>query len=219
MQLRERMTERFGRAARRDDGVTLVELVIVVSLLTVVILAAYMLFDAVNVMTDRVEARVRAVDEARVAMDRVTQEVRQAQEISDGNGAFAIGGMNPRDMSFYSDVDHDGAPELVRYRVVGLTLKRTVAQPTFEVPPYTPYLSASAETTVASQLDATLAASGAVFEYYDRQDPPEMVTGGQVQLVSAARVHIIDGATVNRHSAYVDMETWVKVRSVNNEID
>jgi hypothetical protein len=32
-------------------------------------------------------------------------------------------------------------------------------------------------------------------------------------------LHIIDGATVNRRSAYVDMETWVKVRSVNNSID
>jgi prepilin-type N-terminal cleavage/methylation domain-containing protein len=219
MQHRDAMAQRFAVVTRRDEGVTLPELLIVISLLTVVIFTAYLLFDALNGMTDRVEARVRASDEVRLTMDRITREIRQAQEISNGAGAFPAGCMNPRDISFYSDVDHDGAPEVVRYRVVGTALKRTVAQPTNQVPPYTPYLTASQETTVTNLLDATLAASGAIFEYYDRQDPPQPVTGGQVHRVSAVRVHVIGGAVVNRRSAYCDMETWVKVRSVNNAID
>jgi type II secretory pathway component PulJ len=205
--------------AARDEGVTLPELVIVISLLTVVTFTAYLLFDAVSGMTDTVEARTTAADEARLVLDRVTREVRQAQEISAEAGAFPIGGAGPRDIQFYSDVNHDGAPELVRYWVVGRALKRSVAQPSLSVPPFAPYGTASQETTVARLLDATLASSGAVFEYYDRQDPPVQVASGQVHLVSAVRIHIIDGATVNRRTAYVDVETWVKVRSVNNSID
>jgi prepilin-type N-terminal cleavage/methylation domain-containing protein len=207
--------------AARDEGVTLTELVIVMSLLTVVVFAAYMLFDAVSGMTDRVEARSRAADEARLALDRITRELRQAQAIStEEPGAFAAAGMGPRDIQFYSDVDHDEAPELVRYRVVGTALKRSVAQPTNNVPPYTPFLTASAETTTASLLDAALASStGVIFSYYDGADPPQPVGSGLVQDISAVQVHLIDGARVGAITAYVDVETWVKVRAVNNEIE
>jgi prepilin-type N-terminal cleavage/methylation domain-containing protein len=202
------------RLAGRDEGVTLTELVIVMSLLSVVIIAAYLLFDAVNSMADVVDARSRATDQTRLAMDRIIREVRQGREISEGAGAFASMGAN--DVTFYSDIDHDDAPELVRYRLLGTKLLRSVRQPTTGVPPYEPFLAASAETTLASQMDT---ATTPIFAYYDRQDPPQPVASGQFGSISALEIHVRNGATVGRRTVYSDMLTWVKVRAVQNAIE
>jgi prepilin-type N-terminal cleavage/methylation domain-containing protein len=45
------------RIAREQAGVTLTELLIVISLLSVVVIASYLLFDSVSNMADFIEAR------------------------------------------------------------------------------------------------------------------------------------------------------------------
>jgi prepilin-type N-terminal cleavage/methylation domain-containing protein len=114
------------RIVREQEGVTLTELLIVISLLSVVVIAAYLLFDAVSGMADLVEAKSRATDQTKLAMERIIRELRQAQEIQDGGGAFAVN-LLPGDMSFYANVDRSSeAPELVRYRQNGVRLLRSV---------------------------------------------------------------------------------------------
>ncbi len=195
-----------------DRGVTLVELLIVVSLLSVIMVTAYLLQGSATTMSDQIEARATAYDESRTAVDRITRELRQAVEITDKGGAFSVA--QPRQMEFYSDVDNDGAPELVKYDVASNGLRRRVFEPTTLVAPFTYGSTESTSSIVIKVLDGSY---GNVFTYYDRLDPPGVATSSDQ--ASAVSLHLINSATVNGQTASVDVATWVKIRSILNSVD
>jgi prepilin-type N-terminal cleavage/methylation domain-containing protein len=207
---------RSGAMARRivrdQEGVTLTELLIVISLLSVVVIAAYLLFDAVSGMADLVEAKSRATDQTKLAMERIIRELRQAQEIQDGGGAFAAN-LLPTDMSFYANVDRSSeAPELVRYRQSGVRLLRSVRYATVQVPPYGTYLPATpTETVVLSMMDL------AITPVFAGLNTSETVTADKA-LISSVEIKLKNGATAGRRTSYCEMTTKVKVRSVQNAI-
>jgi hypothetical protein len=192
----------------------LAELIVVLSLLPVVIGAVYMLFFTTNRLSDQTQAQSQATEQTRPAVEEITNEVRQSAEIVEGQGVFCIA--EARRCAFYSDVDHDGTPELVTYRVSGQTLYRSVADATTPMPPYT-YGPAGPETAVVTGIDPNWTDS--VFAYYNDQDPATQVTAGDYADISALAIHIINTATVGGTTASVDVSTWVKIRSVFNSLD
>lgn len=200
-----------------DAGVTLSELMIVIALMTIVVFAAYMLLEAVQVMSAETEARSAASDQTRIAMDRITRELRQAQEVVEGAGGFDLN--LATDMRFFADIDGDSGPERIRYWVPtgGSVLLRTVEQPSSNTPPYVttanPWGTPSADMTICSLLDT----SAALFRYYDRSDA--IVATGTVHSISAVQVRLRNGATVSRRTAYVLMESWLTLRAVNSAVD
>ena len=148
-------------------------------------------------------------------MDQITRDLRQSVELTDKGGTFLVA--QPRPMEFYSAIDHDGAPELVTYRVQAPSLLRSVFEPTTQVAPYTYGSIAFSSVTVVKSLDGNW--NGNIFTYYDRQDPPQEVPPGHKEDVSAVALRLINGATLNKKTAFVDLSTWVKIRSVHNSID
>ncbi|MCE5191316.1 MAG: prepilin-type N-terminal cleavage/methylation domain-containing protein [Actinomycetia bacterium] len=203
-----------SRRIRSDEGFTLTEMLVVTLLMGMVLGLVYMVMGAVNSSADTLEAKTIAADENRVVMDRITRELRQAQEIVDGHGVFLRA--QPRQCAFYADVDHDGVPELIEYRVQGQTLYRSEARSTVSVPPYT-FGSPSPEVVVAGSLDSGF--TGNVFTYYDNEDPAHEVSSGHPEDISAVKLRLVSGKTVNRTTAFVDLSTWVKIRAVHNTID
>jgi len=203
------------RLLLRDcDGFTLTEMLVTLTLTGVVLSAAYLLLISVGTMADSVEARSVAAEEARLVFDRLTRELRQAQELSEGEGVFESA--QPRHCAFYSDLDHDGVPERVTYYVQGKSVYRAVAQATTVVPPFEYGPDGASELLVESLKGGW---NGNVFEYYTNENPPEKVPAGRPEDVSAVEVRLVNAATVNRKTAYVDSSTWVKIRSVHNTVD
>lgn len=200
------------RGVSSDAGVTLIELLVVVSLLSVVMATAYLLQGSASMMSDQIEARATAYDESRKAVDRITRELRQAVEITDQGGA--VERAQPPHIEFYSDVNNDGAPELVEYDGQTGSLVRSVFDPTTVVPPFTFHSSASTSSVVIESLG-----SDDIFTYYDRADPPHLIVPGHEEDVSAVSLHLINSATVNGSTASVDVATWVKIRSILNSVD
>jgi len=200
------------RCASSDRGVTLVELLVVVSLLSVVMATAYLLQGSASAMSDQIEARATAYEESRKAVDRITRELRQAVEITDKGGA--VERAQPPHIEFYSDVNNDGAPELVEYDGQTGSLVRTIFDPTTVVPPFTFHSSASTSSVVIESLG-----SHDIFTYYDRADPPHLIVPGHREDVSAVSLHLINSATVNGSTASVDVATWVKIRSILNSVN
>lgn len=201
------------RTLASDAGFTLTELLVVTMLMGMVLGLVFMVLGAVNAMADGLEARTIATDENRMVMDRVTRELRQAQEIVEGDGVFLRA--QPRQCAFYADVDHDGVPELIEYRVTGHTLYRSETSSTVAVPPYT-YGSPRSDVVITSVNGAW---SGNVFTYYDNQEPAQEVSSEHPEDVSAVELRLINAKTVNKKTAFVDLSTWVKIRSVYNTID
>jgi prepilin-type N-terminal cleavage/methylation domain-containing protein len=197
-----------------EDGYSLIELLMVLSLVGVILATAFMMLQSITGMADRVEARTIASEDARIVMDRLTREIRQAFEVEDNQGAFADA--QSRSCTFYTDLNRDGVPEMVTYRVQGKTLYRSEAVATSAMPPYG-FGAAGPEETIITSLDGGF--TGQVFTYYNSQDPPGEVSPDHPEEVSAVSVRVVNAATVNRKTAVVDLSTWVKVRAVHNTID
>ena len=88
-------------------------------------------------MNNLAMARSIASDQAQLAVDQMSRDLRQAQENVAEKGVFVTAEANQ--MRFTADLDHDTKPELVRYYVSGGSLLRTVALPTAgqTTPPFT----------------------------------------------------------------------------------
>ena len=216
------MTNALTRLIRDEEGMTLVELLVVCALLPIVLGSGYLLMQTGTRMSNESDARQQATDQSRNVLAMLTTEYRQAVEVKDNGGAFAVA--LPRECQFYSDVEHVPAapnvPELVRYRIVGTSLKRSVAYAT-SVSPQAPdgftYNAFSAETTVATGVPTSW--TGPAFTYYDAADPPAVVASADSENVSAVAIHLINSAVVGQNTVQVDLSTWVKIRSIHNSID
>jgi prepilin-type N-terminal cleavage/methylation domain-containing protein len=203
---------------RSDRGFTLNEMLVVMALMSVVTMAAYLLMSATTSMANDTEARQVATEDNRRLLDMLAREIRQAYEISDGGGAFAE--VSPRQCTFYTDVNRDGVPEKVRYRIEGHDVFRAQTTATSALPPYT-FGSLDSEQQVAKTVDA--AWSGDVFTYYGNtygaDGKPVQVGPTEPAKVSAVQIRLVNTAHAGERSATVDLSTWVKVRAVYSTID
>lgn len=195
-----------------ERGFTLSEMLVVTMLVGFVVGTGYFILNASISMRNGMDARAVAAREARVMADRLTLELRQAQEIEDGAGVFAIA--EPRRCVFYSDVDRDGVPERVSYRVVDQTVVRSQAKSLTEVPPYQWGPEGSEEVMISNLREGW---SGDVFTYYQRQHPATIAT--EKRFISAVELWVIGSSTIGGRTSDVDLSTWVKVRAVHSEVD
>lgn len=204
----------MDRRRASDEGMTLIELVIAMSLLLLVLSSAYLALGSSNKAANSMDARQQASEQNRTTMDRLTREMRQAVEILDSRGVFLTAG--GRACEFYSDVTRDSIPDLVSYRVSGGQLLRKVTLSTTSVPPYS-FTLVGAEVPVVLTVDP--AYTGDVFTYWDNRDPPVEVTGANIADISAVNIRVVAKSLVGQESSSIDLATWVKVRSVHNTID
>src|SRR5258708_1111835 len=109
------MSSLFRKIRAREEGFTLVELVIVTGLLMIVMTAILTAFSVVQTASVRESARSEESDSVRVAMERLTKEVRQAIDVRAGS------------TSSFLDIDTfvSGAETHVSYTASGTTLTRT----------------------------------------------------------------------------------------------
>ena len=61
--------------------------------------------------------------------------------------------------------------------------------------------------------------TGSVFEYYDGEDTPNVRDSSSGHQASAVELHLTNSDNVKNTEIWVDLSTWVKVRSVNNTLD
>ncbi|NTW29096.1 MAG: prepilin-type N-terminal cleavage/methylation domain-containing protein [Coriobacteriia bacterium] len=210
-----RWRERKGELGG-DAGFTLVELMIAVSLLSLVLATAYMVLNSVSSMSDRVSAREMAASSANLAIERMTRELRQAQELSTAEGAGVFRYNEPQRASFYIDLDHNGTPERVTYYVSGTTLYRTVAVATITYPGAGNFGADSAPTAVLSGLDPGWTPN--VFVYYDNSSVPAVVSSANPDEVSAVEITVVAQGRSGSITASATSTTWVRIRSVHNDI-
>gem|GEM_PF-2399387 len=206
------MTTRAITSRLRDDqGFTLTEMLVVTLLMTMVIGLMFLVFTAVNSWSNKVEARGVAAREARITVDRMARDMRQATEISSGEGAFLTA--RDRECEFYADIDHDNIPELVSYRVEdNRRINRTVRRSLTPVYPYEFSDEAEQVTTLIGRLE-----DGWKDDVFSYLDSDENVTW-EGSAVSAVDIHFRNEGISGPAVAVVDTRTLVKVRSTHGVI-
>jgi prepilin-type N-terminal cleavage/methylation domain-containing protein len=197
-----------------DDGFSLTELMVVLGIMVFIIGTAFMAFNAAGAMSDGIQAREQAATSSALALERVTAEMRQARQISDGSFAFKT--TAPDRAVFYVDLDHTGAPERVTYYVSGGALYRTQAQTTMIAPVDANYGPESTPQLIV-RLDPTWAT---VFAYYNNGSgdysaftAPVAVTSPD--LTTAVQITIKSKATVGVSTMTGQASSMVNIRSTD----
>lgn len=121
------------QAKSNSSGFTLVELLVAVSLLSMVLAAGYYLLTFSYQSYRHTVAQYEAEREARLVMLSMEKDIRKAKEtLISGivhNGAeVKDSGMQ---LDVYTDIDEDNVMELVQYKLVNNELKRGEAEPGF----------------------------------------------------------------------------------------
>lgn len=109
------MSSLFRRISAPEEGFTLLELVVVTTLLMIVITAILTSFEVVQKASVRESSRSEETDKVRLAMEQMTKEIRQAADVRAGSSASFL------------DVDTylNGVATHVSYTATGTTLNRT----------------------------------------------------------------------------------------------
>jgi type II secretory pathway pseudopilin PulG len=88
--------------------------------------------------------QAEAVSDARRAIERVVQTLRETDYAA--NGAYPLVAIGTSTVTFYADIDSEPQPERIRYFLDGTNLQRGVVEPTGDPADYT---GAETVTTVA----------------------------------------------------------------------
>jgi len=107
------------RKGKAKKGVTLVELLVAVALLSLIMVAFYTIFKGETKVYQRGEKRVEIIQNARVAFDRMVSEIRQAMPEVGGNPdvVFEIeGGLKSGTwITFYAPIDGTEGAEKIQF--------------------------------------------------------------------------------------------------------
>lgn len=144
----------------RRRGVTLVEILVVVGILMVIGGALATFQVDVFRQNNFIYHSLQGEQDARLVLKRLLAELRELAP-SD-TGAYAISLADKDKLTFYSDIDHDGLHERLRYFLSGLTLQRALLKPSGSPPDYV-----EANEQVSAVITNLTNPGSQVFSYYD----------------------------------------------------
>jgi type II secretory pathway component PulJ len=140
---------------------TLVELLVALAVFAVVMIAVGAFEANVFRYQGSVSGSFQTAQSAQTIMKTMLTELRRTAP--GANGAYAIVQVGSTTLSFFSDVDNNGATDQVSYTLMGSTLYRAVIKPTGSPPVYNLANQSTTTLMVAVRNGVVLP----VFQYYD----------------------------------------------------
>ncbi len=197
-----------------NKGFTLVETLLVVSILVMISFAFYAFQRDIFSLNESLSRNLTAQDEARRALKFMIYEIRVASPSS--LGSYALSQVATSSFVFYANIDDDSLKERVRYFVEDSTLKRGVIKPSGSPPTY------DLESEEFVDLVHNLAnGTTSVFSYYDEDydgttSPlSEPVDATLVRLVKI--FFIVDGG-VQGSTTPLTFTTQVQMRNLKDNL-
>jgi prepilin-type N-terminal cleavage/methylation domain-containing protein len=149
------------RTRRHQRGFTLTELLVGIALWSVFMLAVYGFYDSSLRTYSAHQNQSLAQDQARVAMNALTSQLRQT--VSPDNGITPpVVVLSPTEIEFYADMSRSinelvPKPEEFLYQITNGNLVRQIAQPVGASPPYSYGAFSSPDTLITSIANGTSA--------------------------------------------------------------
>lgn len=141
-------------------GFTLLEIVVVMGLVVIIGWLLSGVLKDIFYHNFLISRTLVTESQAKMAMSRLTSELRRAQVAS--TGAYPIEEASTSTLTFYSDLDNSGQRIRVRYFLDGQVFKKGTLEPTGE--PLTYNLADEKVIVIAENF---LATSSSIFTYYD----------------------------------------------------
>lgn len=196
----------------KNDGFTLVELLITVGIFTVATTAITSFAYYMYVKNNYIFQQAQAINEARKGIDSFVRELRESKNGEDGS--YILESANAQELIFYSDIDADEHIERVRYFLDGTDFKKGTVDPTG-----TPaqYILENEQIIVISQYVRNGALD--VFSYYNGDYPADTVNNpltmpAYLMEVKLAHLFLRINIDPNRAPDNFDLESDIQIRNL-----
>jgi prepilin-type N-terminal cleavage/methylation domain-containing protein len=183
------------RRASRDRGFTLIEMVTSVTVMVIVLSAAWLLLNASNDNLNRIDFGGQASEMNRAALAQFETDLGHAMQRPDGLSPVLDN--SPRRCAMLVDTNNDGFAELVVWSADDTqnVLQRSVTQalaPSLTLGSEADFASGNSTTTVEVTGLATAAESGspALFTYQDDASSPDATLTADIGLIT---IHLRNG--------------------------
>lgn len=168
---------------KKNNGFTLAEIVVVVGIFGIIVVLLSNFQRDVILNNKYAQDSLSSAQDARNVLRVMVKELRGASPGSDGSFAITTAATNT--ISFYSDIDGDGAKDKVRYYIATTTLIKGYIKPTGNPPVYT----SASEVFNTLAYNVKNATSSPLFEYYDNTYAG--TSSPLTQPVTVTSVHLI----------------------------
>jgi len=206
-----------------DRGFSLLELTVACALMGVLLAAAWMVMSAVGVMSDRISAGTFAAQESQTFEDTIGGELMQANNLkslagtstTNADARAAFYDVQPREIGFYADLNHNGRPERVEYFVSGGSLMRQQAIAANTTYPYSWATSSTAQAVITT-IDPTW--TGPIFIYYGAGNwpPTPISSASQAASTTAVTVQIQNTSASSGQTTSYAASSTVRVQSIGS---
>lgn len=193
-------------------GFTAIEMLMVVAIIGVLSVSIARFQTGVWSLGRSSQAGLNAADQARRILNPMADQIRAA--IPGATGAYDIESATATEIIFYSDINHDGLGERVRYFLSSGAIKSGVTYPSG-----TPSTYNTATETVRTLVSGVTSAT--VFSYYDANYTGSSsalsfpVTPSQVRLV---KISFTVDSDPNKPPAPFAIETQITLRNVKDNL-
>lgn len=213
------MRETFD-TLRREDGITIVELLVVCLIGFVVLSAAAGLTESSGRSSARVTDEVEVAQRARLGMDGVTRQLRSQVCLDPGTPPIAAG--TDKSITFYNDLDSspDFVPERQRisYSSAGDgTILRESWEATTTAPPWT-FESTPSSRTVLTHVGQLGDPAQPIFRYYSFEGSGALTTPLATKVAVDPDI-AGDAIPANSLAKVVRVEVAFEVRPTNGSFD
>ncbi len=195
----------------RHGGYTLIEMLVVVSL-TSIILIAIMRFMGAGVASYRATfLQTLANETARVQLKRMSHSIRSAWP-SD-TGAYPIIEAAPQRLVFYANADDDAETERIRYELVGTNLVRGVTQPVGDPLEYD-----TDDETVATLARFIRNGQDPVFSYYTSDYPDDTTPAETIADMTYVSFTLVIDADPDEDPSPITVQSQVQLRNLKTNL-
>ncbi len=195
---------------RREDGYTLVELLVAIAIILLIIPVLYASIETVYSSHARTIARAFALIEASHGVETIVRDVRAAVYAEDGS--LPLVSIGTSSLTLFADTDYDGRVERVRYFLASSTLSKGTIEPTST----SSYPTASETVTTVARGITNSASSSPLFRYYSATSSP-IVSASSSLLVRRIEVEVIAQARFRRELATTTLQSSASIRNLKDQ--
>jgi type II secretory pathway pseudopilin PulG len=200
---------------KQTTGFTLIETIVVLFIFILLLQGISTLFTDTLRTNTALTGNLNAQMEVRKAFASMVASIRSASPSS--NGAYTIDTASSTYFAYYSDIDHDGLKEKIRYFITNKTLKIGTIKPVGSPPVYTP-----ADEKITTLInDVVNTGSQPIFTYYDNSyDGASAALGSPINITAVRLIKInvlIDHDQLNSPAA-ISFSTQVSIRNLKDNL-
>lgn len=196
------------------NGFSLAEIVVVTAIIAIVTLVLVNFQVSIFRQNTFLANSLTGEQDARLVLKHLVAELREA--VPSEAGAYPITLADKDKLTFYSDVDHDGFHDRLRYFLATTTLMRGVLKPTGA-----PLVYVEGNEKVSPVITNVVNPSGQIFSYYDKNyagTSTPLILPLNIPDVRLVKISLMVEADPNRSPAPVTYEGQVSIRSLKDNL-